>query len=499
MNHPTHAPGRASRLSPRLPLWSAHPGFGVVALFAVAVLLIVLGEPQPSSRPSGTSVPVSGSPTVPAQFPATIAVTSSGGVVVRTGGANKTVALPRRAHARSVVTGGSLSVVLAVLDDRQRAYAIRRNLSVVDLGYADAVIPAGRSSAAVVVEAAAIDPGRLHAPSASPTAGDTSTASTSPSSDTTEPVDYVARRYNDQGAEVGSLQILPHGMRVGADTREGLVAWRPENVITDSGVTLEPTSATAALIRPDGSVRPLGAIDPLAVSGSDLLVWDLVRKQFGLMPLNFLNSTATSTASPSVSETASTPSTPSGSAGSSESRSAESPSAESPSATPTTVAGTRWFTQTRGLTVTGPASFAPDGSAFAVYAQVGSRRRLVVAAIPAEGAQATIEVLALTTTLTKPSTASSSVSPSASLSGGVGSSGVSSTSASVSPSAPTSSSPVIDPYGFPFEAPLSPVWWETEVVGLGNEGTVVGYQPGSGKATPLDIGLHHVIALAAAP
>ena len=55
----------------------------------------------------------------------------------------------------------------------------------------------------------------------------------------------------------------------------------------------------------------------------------------------------------------------------------------------------RWFLPTRGmLLVTGPATFNPDGSAFAVYAQVGSRRRLVVAELQNLGTDQ-VQVLAL--------------------------------------------------------------------------------------------------------
>jgi hypothetical protein len=55
-----------------LPRWTAHPGFAVVILFALAVLLIVHGEPQPSSRPSGKSVVVSGTASAPVSAPSVL-------------------------------------------------------------------------------------------------------------------------------------------------------------------------------------------------------------------------------------------------------------------------------------------------------------------------------------------------------------------------------------------------------------------------------------------
>ncbi|UQX86693.1 hypothetical protein M6D93_10250 [Jatrophihabitans telluris] len=488
MNHPTHAPRTALLSRIRSGRWTAHPAFGVLALLAVAVLLIALGEPQPSSRPSGTSVVPSGSVTAPTALPATIAVTSSGAVLVRSGKRTTRVALPDHALARSVLTNGGLSVVLAVVGDHQHAYAIRKNLAVSDLGFADAVLPAARPGTAVVVEAAVVDPGVVLTPT--PTASSSTSAANSATSVSTssEPADYVARRFNAAGDVVGNLEILPRGMRVGADTAVGLVAWRPENVVVDGGVTLEPTSATAALLRPDGTIRPLGAIHPLVAGGDGLLVWDLVRRQFGLMPLKFLTSTATTTASP----TQTAPTSPSADSGGSSTVSA------TPSATPTVVAGTRWFPASRGLTVTGPARFSGDATAFAVYAQVGSRRRLIIATITPVGTeQKPLEVLALAATLNRPSTASSSVSPSLSPAG-TGSAGTAGNPAGPS-SSPSTTSPVIGTGGFPIEAPLRPLWWNAQVVGLGTEGVVVGYQPGSQKASLLDIGLKNLLALDQAP
>ena len=105
-------------------------------LLVLAVVLIVRGEPQPSSRPSGTSVWVSGSPTVPATVP-DLLVIRAGVVEVRQGQSVRRVPLPPAARPLSVVTGRGLSVVLAALDGRQHAYAVQRDLAVHDLGRAD--------------------------------------------------------------------------------------------------------------------------------------------------------------------------------------------------------------------------------------------------------------------------------------------------------------------------------------------------------------------------
>jgi hypothetical protein len=58
---------------------------------------------------------------------------------------------------------------------------------------------------------------------------------------------------------------------------------------------------------------------------------------------------------------------------------------------------------------------------------------------------------------------------------------------------------VFEADGFPIPAPLAPVWWKDQVIGVGTEGTVVGYRPGSGQATLLDLGVTAIQSLALAP
>jgi hypothetical protein len=461
------------RLRPRLPSWTAHPGFGVAALFAIAVLLIVHGEPQPSSRPSGKSVVVSGSPSPATDLPATMIV--HGGILElhRQSGVRR-ITLPDHARPTSVLASGGLNVVLSVLDGRQRAYAITKNLAITDLGFADAVLPAA-GKAAVLVEAAIGDPGRLSDSQLSPSATVTSSPSSSARISGPPPLrDYLIRRYDSSAHAVGAATALPTGMRAGADTNVGLVVWQPASRVFDGPIALEPLSARAVLLRTNGSQRPLGALYPLAATAKELLVWDVQGRRFGLMPLHWLTSTATTTASPSPSSTPTT-----GSAR---------PKPEA-TATPTAVAGTRWFDHTRGFTVTGPAAFSQDGSSFAVYAQVGARRRLVVAqagALP--GNQ--IEVLALTPSL-------GTISPSASAAAtGTARTTLSATS-SASPS-PTPSLPVFAPDGFPITAPSTPLWTAGQVIGVGSDGTVVSYTPGGDQAALLDLGVKDLESLAAA-
>jgi hypothetical protein len=141
------------------------------------------------------------------------------------------------------------------------------------------------------------------------------------------------------------------------------------------------------------------------------------------------------------------------------------------------------------LLVTGPASFSPDGSAFAVYAQVGNRRRLVVAELQNLGTDQ-VQVLALAQPPAKP-TATPSGTPTL-----VSPSAVSSTTASHSSSA---SVPVLEPDSYPIPAPMAPLWWNAMVVGVGTDGTVIGYQPGKTQSSLLDLGLTGVQALAPAP
>jgi hypothetical protein len=166
----------------------------------------------------------------------------------------------------------------------------------------------------------------------------------------------------------------------------------------------------------------------------------------------------------------------------------------------------QWFFPTRGITVvTGPASFDPDGSAFAVYAQVGSRRRLMVAQRRNVGTDR-VEVLALVqppapssqpVRSTTPGQPGPSVTVSGSATVGATSSGPSG-SATSSP-AKSASVTALQPDGFPIQAPLSPLWWNDQVVALGPDATVVGYRPGSNQASLLDLGPDDLQAMAELP
>jgi len=472
----------------------------VAVLLVLAVILIANGEPQPSSRPSGTSVRVTGSPQAPVAAP-DLLVIRSGVVESRQGRTVRRVTLPPAARPLSVVTGRGLSVVLAALDGRQRAYAVRPDLTVHDLGRADAAIPAVTGRAAVLIETGLTEPGKLVTAGATSSAPASRTPSASPSA--TGPPDlrdFAVQRYDAAGRRVGISQFLPAGTRIATDTAVGLVVWQPVNRVFDNGVALEPLSAAAILIRPDRSLRRLGPVHPLAADAANLLVWDVAVRRFGLMPLRWATSTATSTASPSLS----------GSRSAASSSPARTGSA-SPTASPTTVAGVRWFFPTRGITVvTGPASFNPDGSAFAVYAQVGSRRRLIVAQLKNLGTDR-VEVLAL---VQPPAPSSQPGQPGQSGQSGqsgprVTVSGSRTVTATGSPSASgpagssTSSSskpaPALQPDGFPIQAPLTPLWWRGQVVALGADSTVVGYRPGSDQASLLDLGPEDLQAIAEMP
>jgi hypothetical protein len=462
----------------RLPSWTGHPGFGVLVLLALAVVLIVHGEPQPSSRPSGTSVGVSGTATAAGALPPLLYLRNDH-VELRQQHTVRTVPLPAGAVPLSVVAGRGLNVVLAAIEGRQRALAIDRRLVVHDLGLADAVVPTAAGPAAVIVESALINPGQLPAPSSSPSASTSPASPSASKSGSGEPElrDYLIRRYDQSGRAVDSPQALPAQTRLATDTIEGMVVWQPVNRVYDAGVPRESLSAAAILIRPDGSLRQLGPVHPLAANGQDLLVWDVAARRFGVMPLRYITSTATSTASPSGSPSADRSTGPSRASG-------------SPSPQPTTVAGVRWFLPTRGmLLVTGPATFSPDGNAFAVYAQVGSRRRLVVAELPNLGTDQ-VQVLALAQPPAKP-TATPTGTPTL-----VSPSAVGSSSAGHSSSA---SAPVLEPDSYPIPAPLAPLWWNAMVVGVGTDGTVIGYQPGSPQSSLLDLGLTGIQALAPAP
>ncbi len=484
-----------TRSRPRLPPWTSSPGFGIAVLLVLALILIVNGEPQPSSRPSGTSVRVSGSPTAPAAVP-DLLVIRAGVVESRQATTVRRVALPAGARPLSVVTGRGLSVVLAALNGRQRAYAVRPNLAVRDLGPADAAFPAAAGTAAVLVETGLTEPGQL-VPGVPASA--TGTASASPSASASasatgppELRDFAVRRYDSAGRPLGFSEFLPAGTRIATDTAVGLVVWKPVNRVFDNGVALEPLSAAATLIRPDRSLRALGPVHPLTADASNLLVWDVAARRFGLMPLRYATSTATSTATPSASASGTGSSRP-------PTRSA------SATASPTTVAGVRWFQPTRGISVvTGPASFDADGTAFAVYAQVGPRRRLLVAQLQNLGTNR-VEVLALVQPVapssepprsSRPGQPGPTVTVSGSSTVGTAPGSPSSDSSS---SKPAASVPALRPDGFPIEAPLTPLWWDGQVVALGPDSTVVGYRPGTNQASLLDLGPDDLQAIAEMP
>src|SRR6185437_395114 len=150
----------------RLPSWTGHPAFGVLVLLALAVVLIVHGEPQPSSRPSGTSVGVSGTASEAGALPPLLYLRDDH-VELRQQGTVRTVRLPAGAVPLAVVAGRGLNVVLAAMEGRQRALAVDHRLVVHDLGLADAVVPTATGTAAVIVESALIDPGQLPEPSSS--------------------------------------------------------------------------------------------------------------------------------------------------------------------------------------------------------------------------------------------------------------------------------------------------------------------------------------------
>ena len=460
----------------RLPRWAGHPAFGVVLLLVLAAVLIAHGEPQPSSRPSGTSVGVSGTTSAPSGTTPLLVIRGNKVQLRQAGHTTRTVGLPAHVIPRQLVPGRDTTVVIGTRNGRQYAYAVSADLAVRGLGYADAVIPAVTGSAAVIVETKVVDPGRVA--TASATSSPSSTAATSAgsgndSSGAPPLSDYAVRRFDSTGRPMGGRTDLPPGMRVATDTVVGLVVWQPVNRVFDDGQAAESLSAAATLIRPTGTLRQLGPVHPLAADDQDLLVWDVVGHRFGLMPLNYVTATTTVTASPTRT---------SASARSATTRSVS----PTPSASPSTVAGVRWFEPTRGILVTGPAAFDADDTAFAVYAQVGLRRRLVVAELQNVGTDQ-VEVLALAAP--KPSATSS---PS-----GVVLPSVTAT-VSRTPTA-TSSAPALQPDGYPVPAPLTPVWWHGQVLGVGLDSTVIGYLPGSRQSALLDLGLSGISALAPAP
>jgi hypothetical protein len=520
---------RGSRLQPAartrhrgwLRRCATHPVFGVALLLVLAVALITHGEPQPSSRPSGRSVlvgPTSSAP-VPLARPATVLI--RGEVVERVAGTQvRRITLPAGVAPVSVLTSDHFSVVLGQLDGYQNAYGITSALRVINLGRADGVIASARAGAAVIIEQAVTDAGRLpgldstvtqsapatasagagkSAPHTSAVSGSTvpssSSALPSRSNAVTPAKDYTARRFTALGRPLGAPIRLPAGTQLGTDTGVGLVVWKPVGVVVDRAEVVESLSATATLIRPDGSLRVLGPFHPLAATAHDLLVWDVERGAFGLLSLTSATSTSTATATP-----ARTPDTSSPSAASTTSDAVPAVSRPTPAASPTSVAGDRFFQPTRGFIVTGPASFSPDGSAFAAYAEVGDRRRLVVGQVADVGTDQ-IEVLALTDTADVPPSASPAPTPTSSqvpVSSHDSTSPLSSAQQSSSQQAGVGVGD-FDPDGFPLPAPASPVWFGKLVVGVTADGSLIDYLPDSNTASTLSLAGSAVDSLALAP
>ncbi|MDQ1740519.1 MAG: hypothetical protein QOE53_2171, partial [Pseudonocardiales bacterium] len=83
--------------------------------------------------------------------------------------------------------------------------------------------------------------------------------------------------------------------------------------------------------------------------------------------------------------------------------------------------------------------------------------------------------------------------------GGTGSPSGSGSAASSSSRPALPSAPALQPDGFPIEAPLTPLWWNGQVVALGADATVVGYRPGSNQASLLDLGPKDLQAIAEMP
>jgi len=60
--------------------------------------------------------------------------------------------------------------------------------------------------------------------------------------------------------------------------------------------------------------------------------------------------------------------------------------------------------------------------------------------------------------------------------------------------------PALEPEGYPIPAPTAPIWLSNhQVVAVAQDGTVIGYQPGSVQSAELDLGVTAVRALAPAP
>jgi hypothetical protein len=344
-----------------------------------------------------------------------------------------------------------------------------------DLGFADAVIPAVTGRAVIIVETAVIGPGLVTESMApitgSPTASTSGSSANSGSTQSQPPLrDFAVRRFDAAGRALGTATGLPAGMRVATDSAVGLVVWQPANRVYDSGLPLEALSADAMLIRPDHSLRRIGAYHPLSATGTSLLIWDVKSRRFGLVPLLKITETKRITTA-----------TPAGTTGS------KSPE---PTKSPPPLEGVKWFAPTRGFLVTGPASFSPDSASFAVYAQVGGRRRLIVAQLRYLGTDQ-VDVLALAQTEPSP-TALETRSPAARSSArGTNPDGTSSSSGTAAVA--------FDREAFPITAPLAPSWWKDTLLAVAADGNLIGYQPGNKQASLLDLGLGDLESLALFP
>jgi hypothetical protein len=389
----------------------------LAALVIAGVVLVVHGEPRPVQQYSGVSVPVKTGSTAPvaADLPALL-VLQDGALSRIQAGVSTPVALPTGVVAVSVQqVSQSASAAMALYPDGLHAFLVPSGGAGMDLGRADRMV-AGEAPAVVAVQ-----------------------------------LDRLVSRFDLAGAAVGDRVPLPPALDLAADSALGLLASSVVGLIAvpaasgDAPSADQVTAVTRTALQRGDRWVPMGTYQPLAARGNIALLWNPLLRQVGLLDLTRLDILqsvpAAELAAPEDPASATPTATPSGSPSASPSPSptpSDSPSAESPVepvpdvSTPVvavpsdlsspdpvlpdtpTGSGTPVADPTAslapqvargllpvaypsllGVSLTGPASFSPDGRWVSIAGQVGARPRMVVGAVPVSIVRGDTELVAL--------------------------------------------------------------------------------------------------------
>lgn len=339
------------------------PFVPLIALVAAGVVLVVHGEPSPVQQYSGVSVPVATDSSGPVAVVLPSLLTLSDGALLRVAGDQRIpVDLPSDATPLAVQqVSQAASAALVQRPDGRHAILLPSGGGALDLGLADRLTP-GAHPAVVAIE-------RLG----------------------------EVRRYDATGSRVGDPVALPAGMALGADSTLGIVASTAVGPIApvEDGVpplAQEVLAGTRTALQRGALWISVGPYQPLAASGTVVLVWDPLTRGLGLLDLRRLTIMAPLAADQLPGAPVAPVGEPTGSTAPSATASPLATLTASPTSSPPLPAAPFDvlplsltpvpYPSLLGLDVTGPAAFAYDGRWIAIAARVGDRPRLVVGPAP---------------------------------------------------------------------------------------------------------------------